>query len=87
MQDCGTTIAADELLLLPWHASGRLLPRHACRVEVALRHDTRLAQHLAMVRREQAATISLNESLAIPSPRALLALFVAIDAEPRRYSC
>lgn len=86
MQDRGTMIATDELLLLPWHASGRLSPRQACRMDAALSRDTDLALHFAIVRQERADTISLNESLGRPSPRALRALFASIDAEPRKKS-
>lgn len=69
-------------LLLPWHAAGALNPRDARRVEEALARDPELAQHYAVIREEYAETIDLNESLGVPSVRALQRLFAAIDAEP-----
>jgi len=74
--------------LLPWHAAGTLSRRDADRVEQALADDCELAQRYDLVRQELVETIHLNETLGIPSARALEKLFAAIDVEeagaPRR---
>ena len=74
--------------LLPWHAAGTLSRRHADRVEQALADDCELARRYDLVRQELAETIHLNETLGVPSARAMEKLFAAIDAEeagaPRR---
>ena len=66
--------------LLPWHAAGTLSRRDADRVEQALAGDRELAR--------LAETTRLNETLGVPSARAMEKLFAAIDAEeagaPRR---
>ena len=71
--------------LLPWHAAGTL---SADRVEQALAADPELARRYDLVRQELAETIHLNETLGVPSARAMEKLFAAIDAEeagaPRR---
>ena len=83
MQDHGTKGPGGDVLVLPWHATGRLSPSHGRRIDAALRRDGALAGTFAEICREQAAIMGLNEDLGTPSPRALLALFAAIDAEPR----
>jgi anti-sigma factor RsiW len=70
--------------LLPWHAAGTLSARDAKRVEEALARDPALAVQFAVIREEYAETIGLNESLGVPSSRAMTKLFAAIDAEPER---
>ena len=70
--------------LLPWHAAGTLKARDARKVEEALAHDPELARQYAVIREECAGTIDLNESLGVPSVRAMQKLFAAIDAEPVR---
>ena len=74
--------------LLPWHAAGTLSRRDADRVEQALADDCKLARRYDLVRQELAETIHLNETLGVPSARAMEKLFAAIDAEgagaPRR---
>jgi anti-sigma factor RsiW len=69
-------------MLLPWHAAGTLSARDARRVEEALARDPELARQYAAIRGEYEGTIHLNESLGVPSPRAMQKLFAAIDAEP-----
>jgi hypothetical protein len=72
--------------LLPWHAAGTLTRASADRVGRVLDGDRELAQRFERVREELAETIHLNESLGVPSARAMAKLFAAIDAEdaPRR---
>jgi hypothetical protein len=74
--------------LLPWHAAGTLSRRDTDRVEQALADDCELARRYDLVRQELAETIHLNETLGVPSARAMEKLFAAIDAEgagaPRR---
>jgi hypothetical protein len=74
--------------LLPWYAAGTLSRHDADRVEQALGCDPELARRYDLVRQELAETIHLNETLGIPSARAMEKLFAAIDAEeagaPRR---
>jgi anti-sigma-K factor RskA len=67
--------------LLPWHAAGTLSRGNAGRVGRALAGDGELAQRFERVREELAETIHLNESLGVPSTRAMQKLFAAIDAE------
>jgi anti-sigma factor RsiW len=67
--------------LLPWHAAGTLNRRDRERVERAIAADQELARHLMLVREEQQETIHLNESLGVPSSRAMEKLFAAIEAE------
>lgn len=74
----------DIEMLLPWHAAGTLNARDARRVEEALARDPELAKQYAVIRKEYAETIGLNESLGAPSARAMQELFAAIDAEPER---
>lgn len=74
----------DIELLLPWHATGTLSPRDARRVEDALARDPALARQYAAIRDEVSETIHLNESLGVPSSRAMQKLFANIDAEPAR---
>jgi hypothetical protein len=75
--------------LLPWYAAGTLSRHDADRVEQALAGDPELARRYDLVRQELAETIHLNETLGVPSARAMEKLFAAIDAEeagapPRR---
>jgi len=74
--------------LLPWHAAGTLSRRDADRVEQALAGDRELARRYKLVRQELEETIHLNETLGVPSARAVEKLFAAIEAEeagaPRR---
>ncbi len=72
----------DELL--PWHAAGTLSRRDAQRIEEALAQDSELTRRYALVRGELGETIHLNETLAVPSARAMELLFAKIDAEPAR---
>ena len=69
--------------LLPWHAAGTLSRRDADRVE-----HRELARRYKLVRQELEETIHLNETLGVPSARAVEKLFAAIEAEeagaPRR---
>jgi len=67
--------------LLPWHAAGTLSRRDRERVERAVANDSELARRLTLVREEQQETIHLNESLGVPSTRAMEKLFAAIEAE------
>src|ERR1700747_2009785 len=62
--------------LLPWHAAGAL-----SRGEHALAGARELARRYDLVREELAETIHLNETLGVPSARAMEKLFAAIDAE------
>ena len=74
--------------LLPWYAAGMLSRHDLDRVERALAGDPELARRYDLVRQELAQTIHLNETLGVPSARAMEKLFAAIDAEeagaPRR---
>ena len=81
MLEHATRRPGGDVLLLPWHATGRLSPSQGRRVAAALRRDDALAGTFAAIRREQSAIVELNDELGTPSPRALLALFAAIDAE------
>jgi hypothetical protein len=74
----------DVEVLLPWYAAGTLSARDARRVDKALAQDPNLAMQYAAIREEQAETILLNESLGVPSLRAMQKLFSAIDAEALR---
>jgi anti-sigma-K factor RskA len=67
--------------LLPWYAAGTLRRRDRARVEDALRTDPDLVKHADLVREELAETICLNESLGVPSARAMDRLMAAIDDE------
>jgi anti-sigma factor RsiW len=70
--------AIDELL--PWHATGRLSAADQGRVEAALARDPEVARRATLAREEMEETISLNETLGVPSSRARDALFARIDA-------
>lgn len=87
MQDRATRLAADDVLLLPWHATGRLPSSQACSINSAIVRNTNAAQQFAVVLQERAEIIAINEQLGTPSPRAVLALFAAIDNEPRKKWC
>jgi anti-sigma-K factor RskA len=67
--------------LLPWHAAGTLSRRDRERVERAIASDSELARRLTLVREELQETIHLNESLGVPSSRAMEKLFATIEAE------
>ncbi len=67
--------------LLPWYAAGTLSRYDADRVEQALARDPELARRYDLVRQELAETIRLNETLSVPSARAMEKLLAAIDAE------
>src|SRR5947209_18668660 len=67
--------------LLPWYAAGTLSRYAANRVEQALARDPELARRYDLVRQELAETIRLNETLSVPSARAMEKLLAAIDAE------
>jgi anti-sigma-K factor RskA len=67
--------------LLPWYAAGTLRRRDQQRVEEALRNDPALARQAELAREELAETISLNESLGVPTARAMDRLMAAIDDE------
>jgi len=67
--------------LLPWYAAGTLSRYDPDRVEQALARDPELARRYDLVRQELAETIRLNETLSVPSARAIEKLLAAIDAE------
>ena len=70
--------------LLPWYAAGTLESADAVRVEAALAGNGDLRRQLAIIREEMDETVLSNQRLAGASPRALDALFAAIDKEPAR---
>lgn len=74
--------------LLPWYATGRLSVEDETQVERALAADGELRRRLALVRDEEADTISVNEGLGMPSGSAMDRLMLRIDAyeaeHPRR---
>src|SRR5215467_11465009 len=70
--------------LLPWYAAGMLSRHDLDRVERALAGDPELARRYDLVRQELAQTIHLNETLGVPSARAMEKLFAAINAEEGR---
>jgi anti-sigma-K factor RskA len=75
-------IAPTEIeALLPWYAAGTLRRRDRQRVEAALRNDPDLARQAELAREELAETISLNESLGVPTVRAMDRLMAAINNE------
>ena len=74
----------DLEALLPWHAAGSLNRRDAERVEKALAGDRELARRLDLAREELGETVLLNETLGLPSVRAMEQRFAAIDAAPAR---
>jgi anti-sigma-K factor RskA len=77
-----TNIAPTEIeALLPWYAAGTLRRRDRQRVEAALRNDPDLARQAELAREELAETISLNESLGVPTARAMDRLMAAINNE------
>ena len=67
--------------LLPWHAAGTLSRRDAQKVEQALASDTALATQYSLIRDELVETIGLNESLGVPSARAMQKLMADIEAD------
>jgi hypothetical protein len=76
-------IAPTEIeALLPWYAAGTLRRRERQRVGAALRNDPGLARQAELAREELAETIALNESLDVPTARAMDRLMAAIDKEP-----
>lgn len=72
--------------LLPFHAAGTLSLHDMRRVDAALASDPDLARQYKEIQDEYAETILLNESLGVPSVRAMQKLSAAIDAEPARKS-
>ncbi|MPZ56981.1 MAG: hypothetical protein GEU91_10895 [Rhizobiales bacterium] len=70
--------------LLPWHAAGTLNRREAEQVEAALKRDPELMRRYMIACEEMTATVDVNESLGVPSSRAMNRLFAAIDAEGGR---
>ena len=74
--------AVEELL--PWYAAGTLDPRDVRRVEDAIARDPALSSKYELVREELTSTVHLNETLGVPSVRAMDKLFASIDAEPAR---
>jgi hypothetical protein len=78
----GANIEPTEIeSMLPWYAAGRLRRRDRLRIDEALRGDQALARQVDLVREELAETICLNESLGVPSARAMDRLMAAIDDE------
>lgn len=71
----------DIELLLPWYATGALDAADASRVASALASDPRLARVYATIRREHAAVAAIGETPGTLSPRPMLTLFEAIDAD------
>jgi hypothetical protein len=81
-RDARQNIEPTEIeALLPWYAAGTLRRRDRQRVADALRNDAALARHADLARDELAETICLNESLGVPSARAMDRLMAAIDDE------
>jgi anti-sigma-K factor RskA len=77
-------IAPTEIeALLPWYAAGTLRRRDRQRVEAALLNEPGLARQAELAREELAETISLNESLGVPTARAMDRLMAGIDEETR----
>lgn len=72
---------AEIEALLPWYAAGTLRRRDRHRVEEALRTNPEFARQAELAREELAETISLNESLGVPTARAMDRLMAAIDDE------
>jgi hypothetical protein len=78
----GADIEPTEIeSMLPWYAAGRLRRRDRLRIDEALRGDPNLARQVDLVREELAETICVNESLGVPSARAMDRLMAAIDDE------
>jgi hypothetical protein len=71
----------DIEALLPWHAAGTLNPREAELVEAALAEDPELAREYEAVRQELGETIRFNETLGVPSARAMARLMADIEAD------
>jgi anti-sigma factor RsiW len=67
--------------LLPWHAAGTLSVEEARQVDAALASDPELAHRFALAREELAETVSVNESLGVPSSRAMEKLMMGMNAE------
>ncbi len=76
-----TTPRQDIEALLPWHAAGTLNPREAELVEAALAEDPELAREYEAVRQELGETIRFNETLGVPSARAMARLMADIEAD------
>ena len=75
-------IAPTEIeALLPWYAAGTLRRRDRQRVEAALLNEPGLARQAELAREELAETIACNESLGVPTARAMDRLMAAIDEE------
>lgn len=71
----------EDELLLPWHATGRLRPVEAARIEAALERDPELARRLDLARAERDETVVVNEGLGAPSLKARDDLFARINAD------
>lgn len=75
----------DEIeALLPWYVSGKIDARERARVERFMKAHPEVRAHLALAREESDATITANEAIAAPGPRALDRLRASIAAAPRR---
>lgn len=72
----------EDELLLPWHATGRLRPAEAARIEAALAREPELARRLDLARAERDGTVAVNEGLGVPSMKARDDLFARIDGDP-----
>ncbi|MBX9932810.1 MAG: SPOR domain-containing protein [Methylobacterium sp.] len=72
---------AEDDLLLPWHATGRLDRGEADRLDAALAREPDLARRLNLAKTEQRETVALNEALGAPSRRSRDGLFERIDAD------
>lgn len=71
----------EDELLLPWHATGRLSPAEAARIEAALGREPELARRLDLARAERDGTVAVNEGLGAPSMKARDDLFARIDMD------
>ncbi|WP_232631176.1 hypothetical protein [Methylobacterium sp. Leaf118] len=69
----------EDDLLLPWHATGRLKPAEAARLDAVLARDPERVRRRALVEAERDATVSVHEALGAPSRRPRDALFARID--------
>ena len=65
--------------LLPWYATRRLAHGDTLLVERALAEVPELNRHYELVLKEQEATVALNNSLGVPSPRAFEKLSALLD--------
>ena len=70
--------------LLPWYAAGTLDAAATKRVEDALAREPRLRTSLQLAREDRDETITLNEELGAPGPRAFARVLEVAQAEPRK---